>query len=86
MLVTLLGYTIQADEFGGYPAGYIKIAEQEKITESLKADLKDFATREDIATMVNAALDVPLMKQTVYGAEPVFERLEEETLFKNYFN
>lgn len=80
MIVSTLGYDPYAEKHGGYPDGYIKAGEVTGLTGSITFVADDFATRRDIAIMLDTALDVPLMRQTVYGSAPYYEVVDDMTL------
>ncbi|MBE7021666.1 MAG: S-layer homology domain-containing protein [Ruminococcaceae bacterium] len=60
MLVCLLGYEPKTIR-GGYPAGYTAVAAELGITENLQLAAGAAASRNDVAIMVQRALDTPLM-------------------------
>lgn len=60
MIVCTLGYSVKAENMGGYPKGYVMTASSLGITPSA-ADLSSSASRGDVAMMLVAALDVPMM-------------------------
>ncbi len=59
MVVAALGYNDEAAEKGGYPDGYIAIANELGILSGIQFVKTDYATRADIARIVRNALDVP---------------------------
>ena len=70
-LVTVLGYEPIAIQKGGYPHGYLKIAN--KIGIILYPGIDDYtATKADITDMVFKSIDTPLMKQSGFGADIQF--------------
>ena len=75
MLVRALGYSPMAEARGGFPMGYFTVAEiTELIEEFAHLDgvpfmLNGFATRNFLTTLVNRALDVPMMMQIIFPAE-----------------
>ncbi len=76
MIVSMLGYSIQVDHLGGYPHGYINIAKKLGITQGLTLDNDAPALRQDIAIMLEKALDVPLMVQTGFGSQVEYTILD----------
>lgn len=64
MIMSLLGYAPVAEELGGYPPGYLKLANDLKITNEVSGDLEQPMTRGEIALLINNALDTPLMLRT----------------------
>lgn len=67
MIVSALGYTPMAEVRGGYPAGYITVANQQGFDIDLNKDVASDITRETAFDLVQYALDVPLMVQTGFG-------------------
>ena len=68
MLVTLLGYKEGAESRGGFPHGYFVTASSLGLMDNLNRETTKNALREDVALMIANSLDVPLMKQSVFGA------------------
>lgn len=71
MIVAMLGYSVEAERLGGYPHGYMNVAKELGITQDLSLDDAP-ALRQDIAIMLEKALDVPLMGQIGFGSKPEF--------------
>lgn len=94
MVVCLLGYEPLAIRNGGYPNGYIETACQIGLLENMgDLEMTALCTRQDIAEMMNNALDIPLMMQVFYGTEgaeeyAIFDGNERplETLISYYFD
>lgn len=59
MVVAALGYNDEAIAKGGYPSGYIMVANELGILNGLQFINTNYATRGDIAQIVRNALDVP---------------------------
>ena len=76
MLVSVLGYAPLAAEKGGYPTGYLQVAQDIGITEGVSFVATDFATRETIAQMIMNLVYLPIMEQTGYGREPRYEIMD----------
>ena len=75
MLVVALGYSVMAEEMGGYPLGYIATAGSLGITKSVKIT-QEAATRGDIAKLLYNALDVvPLERK--YGEKGGYEKNQD---------
>ena len=66
IIVNMLNYEHEAEENGGYPNGYIAVAESIGLTKNLDYEPDKSATRADIAVMVNNSLDIPHMIITSY--------------------
>ena len=74
MLVATLGYEPMAASMGGYPTGYLAIAQQRGVLKSITAPAStDAATRGLIAQITYNALDVPMMVQTGFGSDITYE-------------
>lgn len=59
MIVAALGYGEEAERAGGYPTGYIAQAKQLNITDGIVYAAEDYATRGNIALMIENALQAP---------------------------
>jgi hypothetical protein len=82
LIVAALGRTYEADENGGYPAGYMMVAADNKITDKVAiTDATAPAKRSDIALLVFNALTVKMMKRTGFGTEAKYE-IVADTLLK----
>lgn len=64
ILVHSVGYEIAAQGKGGYPNGYVAIANQLELTKGLGRTLQQNATRGDVTEMVYHALYVDLLEQS----------------------
>jgi len=62
MIVATLGYTAHAELSGGYPNGYIDVADGLGITSGVDFVQTAFATRRDIALMVDKAMYAPFWR------------------------
>lgn len=70
LLVRILGYEPAAQEKGGYPVGYLVVAEQDiDMMDDVKASAGEVATRGTVFQLLDNALTKPLMIQTGYGDE-----------------
>lgn len=78
MLVILLGYDQVAERNGGYPYGYMKTADELGLLAGLNLTGTKNALRGDIAALFSNALDIPLMKQTGFGADVTFQIMNGE--------
>ena len=68
MIVCALGYGEMANARGGYPFGYMMLADKLGILKGLDLVGTKEALRGDIATMLTNALDIPLMMQVGFGS------------------
>ena len=78
MIVSLLGYTPEAEAKGGYPNGFIAVAAEIGLTQYVEFDQTANAIRKDIAIMLDTALDIPVMVQIAYGSQPEYQILNGE--------
>lgn len=67
MLVIALGYFPRAKDLGGYPYGYISVADEIGLSHSVDANYNVVLTREDVINLIHTALDIPIMQQSSYG-------------------
>ena len=74
MLVCALGFEPMAANKGGYPTGYLVVANQYKITAGVKSSVE--APRKTVAQLVYNALTTPMMDQTSYGTDASWEVLD----------
>lgn len=72
MLVCALGFEPMASAKGGWPTGYLVVANTYKINEGAS----NTALRKNIATLVYNALSTPMMDQTSYGANAEYQVLD----------
>ena len=79
MLVRALGYERKAQSMGGYPTGYMMIANQESITVGT-ATTAGGAARSTVARLTYNALTVPMMDQTSWGSDEKFEPIATQSL------
>ncbi len=84
-LVVALGYGWKAEAYGGYPAGYVKVAAELEIANAVSKGINETATRIDFLNMVNAALDAPICKMKSISGDVVdFEVDEDVTVLSEY--
>ena len=82
MLVVALGYEPMASQRGGYPTGYLTVANSTKMTANVSAGGTDTAAlRKTVAMLTANALEIPMMDQTGFGSEVTFEILDD---YDNY--
>lgn len=78
MVLTVLGYNVQADSMGGYPNGYIQVASMCGLTRNIVAKTQEHITRADTALIICNALDIPLMKTVGFGANKEYAIMNGE--------
>ncbi len=72
MIVCALGYYQKAEQFGGYPFGYMQLALTNGLLKGVDVSGMSPATRGDAAIILHNALDAPLMRQTGFGSKAEF--------------
>lgn len=68
MLISLLGYKEMAEQQGGFPHGYMMTGSRLGLFAGLYLEGPDDVSRKTVAAMLVNSLDVPLMKQSGFGA------------------
>ncbi len=77
VLVSALGYAPLAEETGGYPGGYLKVAEDIGLTRAVSFVSTDYAKRRDIARLIMNAVYLPVMEQVVFEKDaPQYLRMD----------
>lgn len=83
MVVSALGYGVQAEAIGGYPSGYLAKATQLDLLKGVKVGGE--MSRGDMAILLYNALDVELYLQTTFGPEAYeFDANQTATLLSYY--
>ena len=85
MLVVALGFEPMAAQKGGYPTGYLVVANTYEMTEGINAVQNAPATRGVVAQLTYNSLDVPVMEQVSYGTENIWQILDGQS-YDNYGN
>src|SRR5690554_1021100 len=67
MLVRALGYGPEAQSRGGYPYGYLIVAEQIDLLDGVRGTQGTFATRGTVAMLTDNALELPMMVSIGFG-------------------
>lgn len=70
-VVTILGYRPLAEAKGGYPTGYIKVANDIDLLDGLSMGAETYVTRGDVALILYNALSLPKLQQTAFGSDSV---------------
>ena len=82
MIVSLLGYDIVAAAKGGYPKGYLYVADNMlKLTKGIAA--RD-GSRQTVATLLYNALEAPIMEPTSWSEGDLEFTKGDRTLLKDY--
>ncbi len=83
MLVVAIGYEPMAATKGGYPAGYLSVANSTKMTAGVAGASDAAALRSTVAMLTANALEIPVMDQTAYGSETKYEPLDDYDNYKS---
>lgn len=67
MLVASCGYNMMAMQRGGYPTGYMSIANQNGMTKGVSASGTDELTRAQVAVLVDNAMKMPILDTTTWS-------------------
>ncbi len=78
MIVCALGFEPMAATKGGWPTGYLVVANSYKITAGASVN----ATRANIAIIVANAMSTPMMDQTSFGSDAKYEVLDDEDNYR----
>jgi len=69
MIVCALGYRSEAVANGGYPTGYLYVAQKIGLLDGVEGTVGANASRGTVAKMLYNALDIPLMLRQAFGDE-----------------
>ncbi len=72
-ILVVMGYEVVAENRGGYPDGYYSVAVQKDMVRGVKGGRKNAALRKDIILIINNALDVPNIVNTVGASVKYYE-------------
>lgn len=79
MLVCVVGYGLEANERGGWPTGYLVVANDLDISKNVITTSGD-ASRETVAKLVANAIDVEYLEKTGYGETETYMSYPGRTL------
>lgn len=84
IMVSALGYTVIANDIGGYPTGFMTEASRLQLLTDLDGvGDEDSLCRGDAAILMNNALEVEIPSQTVFGNENYYT-FDRENLLSKY--
>lgn len=83
IMVQATGYTVSAENQGGYPNGYIKVGNSNGLSKNVQGSPAEEISRGNVAYLTTNALDVNLMEQTGFGSDSRYE-ITDKTLLKDY--
>lgn len=82
IMVQATGYTISAEQNGGYPHGFVKVCTSNGLAKNVQGSTYDEISRGNVAYLATNALEVPLMEQTGFGSDGRYE-ITDKTLLKD---
>jgi len=85
VLVRMAGYEPAADAKGGYPNGYLSVANQYGFTKGATGVGSTVIKRGTAAILTNNTLTMGIMEQTGFGSNTNFE-ITEKTILEEYLN
>ncbi len=85
IMVRATGYTISAEDKGGYPVGYMQAGTSNGLGDNVLAGASQEISRGNVAYLTENALDVNLMEQTGYAPNAKYE-VTDKTLLKDRLN
>lgn len=80
ILIRVLGYEILAQEKGGYPVGYIKIADNKKLFNDIDDSVYNTATRGAVAQLIYNSFDVDILEQIKFGEPDEYSVIDGNTI------
>ena len=83
ILVRMLGYELVAESKGGYPAGYLQVANQYGFTKNAAGSGAEVTKRGVAAILTYNALTIGMMEQTGFGSNTNFEITDKTILKEN---
>lgn len=83
ILVRMLGYELAAEARGGYPHGYLQVANQYGFTKNAAGSGTEVAKRGVAAILAYNALTIGIMEQTGFGSNSNFEITDKTILKEN---
>ena len=69
LIMDILNYGFAAEEYGGYPNGYMSAAVSIALADGVELAYDDEVTREDLAVLIDNALDAPIMVISSYNTD-----------------
>lgn len=87
IVVEALGYGVAAEKDGGYPEGYISVASKQGLLKKLSSGIGSKMTRGDVAVLIDAAIDIPVIEKVI-GKDLYFQVLgeDENTLYEKFMS
>lgn len=85
IMVQATGYSVSAEEAGGYPYGYITVGTSNGLAKNVQGSAREEISRGNVAFLTTNALEVPLMEKTGFGSNERYE-ITDKTLLKDRLN
>ena len=85
ILTRMLGYELAAEAKGGYPHGYLQVANQYGFTKNAAGSGQEVTKRGIAAILTYNALTIGMMEQTGFGSNSSFE-ITDKTVLKEYLS
>ncbi len=86
VLIHMLGYYYKVPQYGGYPTGYIAVADTIGIYDGFTGSAFDYILREETAKLINNSLDIPIMELLSVGTELEYSNANGNTLLSRTFS
>ena len=84
ILVSVLGYDMVANNKGGYPFGYINVANSVGVLDGVSKSIGDTLSTYEAAILIENAMNCDVMLQTGFGDTAVYEAKDGVTLLYEY--
>lgn len=81
VMVTLLGYQMQAMERGGYPSGYMSVASELDLLKGI-GNFSENITRKETAKLIYNALDIEVLQLVIKGDEISYQTVSDDTFLR----
>lgn len=82
IMVRATGYSIAADNKGGFPSGYMSVGTSNGLSKNVNSTQSENISRGNVAYLTANALEVKLMEQTGFGQNSSYE-VTDKTLLKD---
>ena len=85
LIMRTLGYGPRADALGGYPTGYLNVANQADVTDGIEEILSMNLTKGMAVQLIYNALHADMMVQTISTGEPEFKVMRDTNILNTTF-
>ena len=86
MAVSAIGYGIKAAASGGWPTGYLSVANSLKITKNVSGLLNDALTGKDAAIILYRTVTADIMVQSNFGEKITYEVNKGKSVVSEYYD